>query len=332
MTALHVIFGAGQVGARLARALVARGHRVRVVRRSDKPVADGVEVVSADAMDPDAAVAAAQGADVVYHCMNPSAYSAEAWESEFPRMGEAVIAAALDNEARLVCLDNVYAYGEVEGPRAEDTPMRAAGPKGRVRIAWDARLREAGRTQGLRWTVGRGGDFFGPGTSDQSLISMDAAAQLGRGLPALVLGRPWLEHSFSYIPDAVDGLVALGQAEDDVEGRAWHLPVHTLPPRELARRIARAQGRRGWTVRLPVWLMRALAPVVPLFAMLDETLYQWDDAFLISDDAFKARFPEVGVTTDEAIAQIAATIRGEEVPSDPSSSPSSALLSASPSS
>jgi len=43
---VHVIFGAGQIGPRLARRLLASGKKVRIVRRSEKKVGvPGVEVV-----------------------------------------------------------------------------------------------------------------------------------------------------------------------------------------------------------------------------------------------------------------------------------------------
>ncbi len=65
MSELHVIFGAGQIGPRLARELLLSGHRVRVVRRSDKPIGvAGVEVVAGDARDPDFAIRASEGASV----------------------------------------------------------------------------------------------------------------------------------------------------------------------------------------------------------------------------------------------------------------------------
>lgn len=307
---LHVIFGAGQVGSRLAIHLAAAGHRVRVVRRSDRPVGPGIEIVATDAMQPDLAVEAARGASVIYHCMNPSAYSQEAWEAEFPLMGEAVIAAALAHEARLVCLDNVYAYGPTSEPRKAHSPMKAEGAKGRVRIQWDARLHEAARAQGLRWTAVRAGDFFGPGTSEQSLMSMDAVAGLGRGRPALLIGSPSHPHSFSFVPDVVRALAAVGAAEaGQVEGRAWMAPVHTVSPRELVGRLARAQGRRGWTITLPAWLIRSLAPIVPLFSDLRETLYQWEGPFLIDDSDLKARLPLSWPATDEVIRQTISELR-----------------------
>jgi len=173
---LHVVFGAGQIGASLARLLQKNGHQVRVVRRSARPITDapGVEVVAGDAMDPDFTMKVTENAAVIYHCMNPSAYTKAAWEDEFPRQGAALIQAALRHNARLVCLDNLYGYGETEH-RTEQTPMRATGPKGRVRVAWDQTLRT---TPGLRVAIGRAGDFFGPGAADNSLFSPKMIAGL----------------------------------------------------------------------------------------------------------------------------------------------------------
>jgi len=302
---LHIVFGAGQVGSSLAIALKARGLRVRVVRRSGRPVAPGVEVLAADATDPAQAVAAARGAAVVYHCMNPSAYTEQAWQAEFPAQGEALIAAAQATGARLVCLDNLYACGPCGGPRSEQTPLAAEGPKGWVRVAWDARLRQAGE-QGLRWTAGRAGDDFGPGAGGQSLLSMQAVAALGRGWPAVLVGDADAVHAFSWVPDVVEALVALGSAADDVEGRAWHLPVHPVAPRELVQRLARAQGRRGWTVVLAPWFIRLLGRFSALAHALEETLYQWDRPFLVDDSAFRARFPALGLSLDQAVTKTVA--------------------------
>lgn len=302
---LHVVYGAGQVGQGLARALLARGLRVRVVRRSDGPVPDGAERVQADMRDPAQARSSAEGAAVLYHCMNPSAYTKTAWQAEFPVMGEALIAAAVHHGARLVCLDNLYGYGPVDGARTEQTPMSATGPKGRVRVQWDARLREAAAAQGLRWTAGRAGDFFGPGTGDHSMLAPKLLADDN---------GPWLladvqaPHAFSYVPDVVAGLAALGTAGAEVEGRAWHLPVMTLAPADLVARIAAARGRPARSRRLPGWQRALLSPFLPLMRELGETWYQWDRPFQVDDGAFRARFPEVGATVAEAVATTAAEV------------------------
>jgi nucleoside-diphosphate-sugar epimerase len=297
---LHVVFGAGQVGAGVARALARRGLRARVVRRSDAPVGDGVETVRADLLDPDAAVRAAEGAAVVYHCTNPGRYDAAVWEREVPRLGEGAIRAAVANGARLVVLDNLYAAGPVDGRRDERTPLAAEGRKGQVRAAWDARLRAAARDEGLRYVVGRAGDFFGVDAAE-AVIGASALRGIAAGRPVLALASADAPHAFSWVPDVVEALVALGAAADDVEGAVFHLPVHEVPVRELVARYAAALGAtpRVWVA--PRWLVLALGAVVPLLRELRETLYQWDRPFLASDARFRARFPGLGATLDEAV-------------------------------
>ena len=303
---LHVVFGAGQVGSQLARRLADNGLQVRVARRSRVEVGDGVEIVAGDAMDPAFATRVTAGAAVVYHCMNPSAYTKEAWTTEFPKFGEALIEAAIANGARLVVLDNLYAYGIADERRTEESPRGATGPKGQVRTAWEERLREAARTRGLRFTVGRAGDFFGPGASEQALFSPAMVAGLRKGKSAWLVGASDAPHAFSFVPDVVAGLEALGAAGDDVEGQIFHLPIVEVAPAELVERLAKAVGSNARSHALPGWALTALAPIVPLFKNLQETLYQWDRPFLASDAKFRARFPEIGSTLDEAVGEMAA--------------------------
>jgi nucleoside-diphosphate-sugar epimerase len=311
---VHVIFGAGQVGSGLARLLAAEGHAVRVVRRSTNPVAPGVEVVAADARVPEAVLAATEGATVLYHCMNPSAYTAATWETEFPALGEALIAATLARGARLVCLDNLYPYGETATARTEETPQAGTGRKALVRIAWERRLRQAADELGLRWTMGRAGDFVGPGTADQSLFSTALVRRLAAGKTAWVVGDPDAVHAFGYVPDVVKGLAALGRASADVEGRSWHLPVLSVSPRDLVRAMAAAAGHEGRARALPGWAIRALAPVVPLFAELRETLYQWEQPFMASDAAFRARFPGLATPLGFVAEQTVAGVQPRSLP------------------
>lgn len=302
--ALHVVFGAGQVGSGLARVLVARGHRVRVVRRGTGAV-PGAEVVSGDAQDPAFAARVCEGAAVIYHCMNPSAYTVAAWEAEFPRLGEALIGAAVASGARLVCLDNLYGYGIVDGRRTERTPFGATGPKARVRIAWDARLRAEPT---LRFVVARAGDFFGPGAGDASLFSHKALRSLAAGSSTWLIGDADAPHAFSYVPDVVAGLAALGEA-DGVDRDVFHLPVLEVAPRALVTHLATALGSRAGARSLPAWLVSWLGVVVPLFANLRETLYQWDRPFLADDARFRARFPGLASSLDGAVAGTVADVR-----------------------
>jgi len=64
---VHVVFGAGQIGATLAERLVRSGHDVRVVRRSPGAPPAGASLRTGDAGDALFVDEAVRGASVVYH-------------------------------------------------------------------------------------------------------------------------------------------------------------------------------------------------------------------------------------------------------------------------
>ncbi|HET9987310.1 MAG TPA: NAD(P)H-binding protein, partial [Kofleriaceae bacterium] len=117
--ALHVIFGTGQIGTRLAQLLAARGHRVRMVSRSAKAPA-GIEAVAGDARDTAFAIEAARGAAVVYDTLNPLYPD---WKRDLVALGRGPLAAATAHGAKLVALDCLYMYGAPAGPMTETSPV-----------------------------------------------------------------------------------------------------------------------------------------------------------------------------------------------------------------
>ena len=113
---VHVVLGAsGGAGNAIARALVTADLPVRAVNRSgaaDLP--DSVERLAADIGSPEALAAAVRGAAVVYMAAQPAYHR---WAQEFPAMLGRVVAATAAAEAKLVMVDNLYAYGPTTGPK-----------------------------------------------------------------------------------------------------------------------------------------------------------------------------------------------------------------------
>ena len=123
-SALHVVFGTGQVGGALVQHLTEFGVDVRAVSRH-RPVglSQDVDWRSADAADPQSAIEAAKGATVIYQCLNAS-YTA--WPTLFPPLQHGVLMAAEHTGALLVSFENVYGYGPTGGrPMTEDLPLSA---------------------------------------------------------------------------------------------------------------------------------------------------------------------------------------------------------------
>lgn len=302
MTAIHTVFGAGQIGTPLARFLASEGHTVRLVRRSAPGAEiDGVTWMQGDATDRAFADAACRGAAVVYNCTNPPDYAK--WDGVLVPLYRAVREAAGRAGARLVQLDNLYMYGRPSrSPFDEREPMRPCSDKGELRKQLVEELFEAHGRGDVEATSGRASDYFGPDTPNAAVLRPDVYDRIRGGRTVYTFGNPDIPHSYSYTPDVVRGLAVLGTHEA-APGRAWHLPVAAqLTTRELVERFADHAGTRVKVRRIPLWALRTVGVFSPLVGALAEMSYQWDIPYLLDDGDFRRTFAVGPTELDEAIA------------------------------
>ena len=307
---LHVVFGAGQIGPLVAGRLLLAGKRVRVVRRSAAPVpVPGVELVRGDAMDAAFCAEAARGAEAVYHCVN-TAYFAKVWAETLPRIQANLVAAAGGAGARLVVLDNLYAYGRTGGrPMDEETPQAPCSRKGELRARLHDELRAAARRGEVRAAIGRASDFFGPGAWAGSFLGERFWPAVLAGRRGLVFANPDTRHTYHFTRDVAAGLVALG-LDAGADG-LWMLPcAPAVTTRELVARHAAALGRPIPIRRVPGVALTALGLAVPIVRELNEMRYQWDEPFLVDDARFRARFGDLATPLDEAARETLSFARG----------------------
>lgn len=286
---LHVVFGAGQIGPRVASILRAQGHDARLVRRSGS-APQGIPVLHGDAGDPEFAAEVTKGAAAIYHCMNP-AYDSKVWHAELPRLMSSLIRAAGRNGARLVVLDNVYLLGRPAGRKlSEDSPIAPCSRKGEIRARVHHQLVEAGQRGDVRWTMVRASDFYGPGGTGTYFGDAFWPGVFGKNV-AQTLVELDTRHTYHHTDDVAAGLAQLGTAPDDVTGRWWMLPCAPADTtRAMVRRLGAAAGRELKVQAMPRWLMSGLALFVPILRELGEMAYQWDEDFVVDDARWRARF------------------------------------------
>ena len=302
-SALHVVFGTGQVGSALVEHLMASGVEVRAVSRH-RPVGltQGIDWRSADAADPESASDAAKGATVIYQCLNAS-YTA--WPTLFPPLQHGVLMAAEHTGALLVSFENVYGYGSTGGrPMTEDLPLSATTVKGRTRAAMTDDLLTASATGRVRIAIGRAADLFGPGVTESSLgrqFFPNAVA----GKRVDFIGDPDLLHTYSYVPDVAAALAVLGTDERSV-GQVWHLPrPETVTTRAILELVeARLETRVGIRV-MPRFALRVLGLVNPMMRGLAEMAYEFDEPFVLDTTKYEATF---GGQTTPLVDAVATTV------------------------
>ena len=296
-----LVVGAGVIGSRVAGMLAERGDRVRVVSRHGS----GPAGVAADASDGGAMARLAEGAAVIYNCVNPPYHR---WPADWPPIAASVLAAAERSGAVLVTLSNLYGYGpsgpggyDEDHPMTETTPLAAGGRKGRVRArVWQDALaaHQAGR---VRVAEVRAADFIGPGA--QSAMGERIVRHVRQGKNVSVLGRADRPHTWSFTDDVARMLVTAG-TDPRAWGRAWHVPSNEpLSQRQVIGDFARAAGVGQVRVgEISSVVLRGMGLVWPLMRELRETEYQFREDFVMDSSAAQAAFGLKPAPWEEIVA------------------------------
>lgn len=304
-TKLALVLGAtGGIGGAVAERLVTAGWTVRGLYRpssmGDRD--DRLEWIAGDAMAQTDVAAAAEGASLIVHAVNPPGY--RNWARVVLPMLENTIAAARANRARIILPGTVYNYGPDALPNlAEDAPQNPRTRKGRIRAEMERRLRAAASSGEASVLIVRAGDFFGP-TAANSWLSQGILPSGGRPKALTYPGRPGVGHQWAYVPDVAETMVRLLERGDLAAFETFHMEGHWDPDgRQVLAAVQRALGGDALPVKAMPWFaMRLLAPFVPLMAELTEVEYLWRKPVRLLNDRLTARIgAEPRTPLDEAM-------------------------------
>lgn len=277
-----LILGAtGGVGGEVARALLADGWRVRALHRDPRRAASRdaalaqIEWVAGDAMQAGDVLAAARGAHIIVHGVNPPGY--RNWRELALPMLESTIAAAKATGARIVFPGTVYNFGPDAFPLlGERSPQNPTTRKGRIRVKMEQRLQTVSG-EGVRTLIVRAGDFFGPRSGNSWFAQ--GLVKPGKAVRSIVYPGPSnVGHAWAYLPDVAETVVRLlGREGDLADFDVFHFGGQWLDPGiDMAHAIQRAVGNPRLPVRRFSWLLATLAsPFVTVFRELRELRYLW---------------------------------------------------------
>ena len=298
---LALVTGAtGKVGGAVARALVARGDRVRALVRDPEKAARllpaEVELVHGDVTDPESVSAAAAGCDLAFNAMGlPEQWLAD--ESMFERVNargtETVVRAAAEaGVQRVVHTSTIDVFHADRGARFDESRV-ADYPKGTVyerskQEAEELALAAArGRTE---LVICNPAGVYGP--TPASSVSLDGEMfepLIGGRLPALPPGG---------LGVCFDAGVARGHllaADRGRDGERYILCDRHVTLRELSASVVRAAGRGRVPPNIPARLatvmahggeaLARVAGVPPLLARGQLHFFLWNAA----PDATKAQ-------------------------------------------
>jgi nucleoside-diphosphate-sugar epimerase len=289
--------------------LVGRGQQVTIANRSgklDEALPEGVQLVAANAGDPDQVAAVCEGAAIVFCCVQPPY---DRWPEQFTPLIASVIEGLSGKGARLVFGSNAYMYGPTDGqPIHEALPYAAQTRKGRARSDVARMLLEAHEQGKVQVTIGRAADFYGPRVTDSMAGEMLFADALS-GKTVNLAGDVDAPHTLTYIRDFARALVTLSRHEE-AYGRAWHVPsAETLTTRQFIELIEMEIGRPVKFRAAGKTMMRLVGLFNPAVREVVEMMYEFEEPFIIDHSRFEAAFGNGVTAHEEAISETVAWYR-----------------------
>lgn len=300
MTKQHVIFGTGPLGMAIMEALVTQGDNVRMINRSGKAdVPQGVEIIASDAYDANNTKAVCRDADLVYQCAQPS-YTQ--WPEKFPPLQASILEGVAASDAVFVACENLYMYGEVDGPIHEDLPYAAHTRKGKTRAEMAKAWQAAHQRGEIRGVSVRASDFYGPRVLGSTLGDRIFPAIL-QGKSANLAGDIDLPHTYTFIRDFAKAMILVG-ANEDTWGQVWHAPnAPTLSTRQVVELAFKVAGQLPKMSTMGKMMMRIGGLFIPEAREMVEMMYEFEQPFVVDDSKFIQRFGNIATPLEDGLRE-----------------------------
>jgi nucleoside-diphosphate-sugar epimerase len=306
----QTILGAGgAIGIELAKALPTYTSDIRLVGRNPKKVNATDNLFKADLSNREEVLKAVDDSEIVY-LMVGFDYNTKLWQQMWPPLIKNVIDACLQQNAKLVFFDNVYAIGgDNVNHITENSPISPTSKKGEVRAEVDKLILDSIEKRKLNAIIARSADFFS-GVKDKSLLMNMVYDNLAKGKKAQWFCNTKVIHSTSYTPDLGKGTAMLGNSKDAFN-QIWNLPTdpQKITGEEWINLFAAEMKMSNKSQVLPGWGIKALGLFVPILKEMYEMRYQYDRDYYFDSSKFNKHFNYTPTSNAEAVKQTVAELK-----------------------
>jgi nucleoside-diphosphate-sugar epimerase len=302
---MQTILGAGgAIGIPLAKELSKYTDHVRLVARHPKKVNESDELFTADLTNRQQVNTAVAGSDIVYLVVGLE-YNIKVWRRDWPLIMQNTIDACLAHHAKLVFVDNVYAYSPNEIPHmTEESTIAPATKKGKVRAQLLQMISDAIEQKGLTALIARSADFYGPNVKT-GFLNLMVFDKFKKKQKANWQANATKVHSFTYTPDAAKAVALLGNTPD-AYNQTWHLPTSSekWTGVDFINRVAEAMNAEPRYFTLTKTMIALTAIFSPLVRELKEMQYQNDQDYFFDSSKFNHRFSYTPTSYKDGIKEI----------------------------
>lgn len=174
-----------------------------------------VTILQGDAFNLETIKNAALGIDVIFHAMN---IPYTEWEKKLPILWSNILKTAIDAHAKLVVVDNIYAYGKSQGKLiTEQCPKIPNTKKGNIRLQLENMMKKSN----LPVLIAHFPDFYGPNA--ENTILHYTFKNVLKNKNTMFIGNRKVPREYIFTPDGAKALVELSLL-DSAYGQNWNIP------------------------------------------------------------------------------------------------------------
>lgn len=290
---MQTILGAnGVIAQGLSKRLTRYNTAIRQVSRHPKAVNPTDELVTADLLDYSQTEKAVEGSEIVY-LLAGLKYDVKVWREQWPKLMRNVLDACKKHNCKLVFFDNVYAYGQVNGPMTEATPFNPISKKGEVRAQVAGMLLDEVAKGNLNAMIVRAADFYGPNTP-LSLTYSTVTQRLKAHKGPQWIGNPKTIHTFTYTPDASESVAVLGNTPS-AYNQTWHALTNPekITGEQYVRMACEIAGQPYKLQTLHKFGVSMVGLFMPVLHEFVEMMYQFEHDYVFDSSKIMNAFPNL---------------------------------------
>lgn len=221
MKKVLVLGASGGMGYSIVKELAQRGIDVVAFARGKEKLnklfqnEEKVTIKSGDVFDLVSLKEASDGVDTIFQAMNIP-YSE--WEQNLPVMMNNILETAKYADAKLVLVDNIYAYGRNPGQLVtEETLKQPHTKKGNIRLQLETMVKQSNQL----FLIAHFPDFYGPNATN-TILNYTFEGVI-KNKKALFVGDKKIAREYIFTPDGAKALVELA-LNDSAYGQNWNIP------------------------------------------------------------------------------------------------------------
>ncbi|WP_107926104.1 SDR family NAD(P)-dependent oxidoreductase [Lysinibacillus parviboronicapiens] len=280
-----VVGASGGMGYALVNELAARGIEVvAFARGKEKLVAlfqqqPNVTIYSGDVFNVEQLEKASLGVEVIFHAIS---FPYQEWEEKHMRCLNILIRVAQAQQAKIVLVDNIYAYGEpTTSVVTEDTTKDPQTKKGKIRLAMERTLMDSN----IPSLIVHLPDLYGPNAENTILYGM--LKSVVKDKKANYVGNMQVAREFLYTFDGAKAMVELA-LRTDTYNQNWHVPaVHTITGEQLVSILRDITGYKREVRSVSKAMIGLLAIFSPFMKEMKEMMYLTEQPVILSGEKYE---------------------------------------------